>query len=254
MLTVSHVTKRYHKVVANDDISFVLPDGQIGILLGPNGAGKSTIIKCIIGFLKYRGMITINGQANKSISAKRFVGYIPEIPSLYPNLTVDEHMEFIARAYKLTDYKEYKEELLARFDLADKKKKFGDELSKGMQQKLSICCGLLPKPKLILFDEPMIGLDPHAIKELKKLFVELKEEGCSLLISTHMIDSIEELWDTTYIMKGGKIAAAVERKEVTDGTKTLEDIFFEITEGETENHEENDDNEVNDNDEVEKEV
>ena len=231
MLTVSHVTKRYHKVVANDDINFVLPDGQVGILLGPNGAGKSTIIKCIMGFLKYQGMITVDGFANKTLEAKRIMGYVPEMPSLYPNLTVDEHMEFIARAYKLTDYKEFKDELLTRFDLADKKKKFGDELSKGMQQKLSICCGLLPKPKLILFDEPMIGLDPHAIKELKNLFVELKNEGCSLLVSTHMIDSIEELWDTTYIMKDGKIAAAVSRDDVTDGKKKLEDIFFEITEG-----------------------
>ena len=231
MLNVTHVTKRYHKVVANDDINFVLSDGQIGILLGPNGAGKSTIIKCIMGFLKYEGMIQMDGLANKSISAKRLMGYVPEIPSLYPNLTVDEHLEFIARAYKLTDYQAYKEEILQRFELDDKKKKFGDELSKGMQQKLSICCGLLPKPKLILFDEPMIGLDPHAIKELKKMFVELKEQGCSLLISTHMIDSIEELWDTTYIMKAGKIAAVVEKKDVEQGGRKLEDIFFEITEG-----------------------
>lgn len=231
MLTVSHVTKKYHKVIANDDINFELPDGQVGILLGPNGAGKSTIIKCITGFLKYQGLIQIDGFANKSLSAKKIMGYVPEIPSLYPNLTVNEHMEFIARAYKLTDYEGYKEELLERFDLADKKNKFGDELSKGMQQKLSICCGLLPKPKLILFDEPMIGLDPHAIKELKKFFVELKEQGCSLLVSTHMIDSIEELWDTTYIMKDGKIAAVVSKEDVTDGAKKLEDIFFEITEG-----------------------
>ena len=166
MLTVTRVTKKYHKVVANDDISFVLPDGQIVILLGPNGAGKSTIIKCIMGFLKYQGLIQIDGLPNKSLDAKRIMGYVPEIPSLYPNLTVNEHMEFIARAYKLTDYQEYKEELLARFDLDDKKNKFGDELSKGMQQKLSICCGLLPRPKLILFDETMIGLDPPAIKEL----------------------------------------------------------------------------------------
>ena len=231
MLTVTHVTKKYHKVVANNDISFELPDGQIGILLGPNGAGKSTIIKCIMGFLKYQGMISVDGFANKSLDAKRIMGYVPEIPSLYPNLTVNEHMEFIARAYKLSNYEEYKEELLKRFDLDDKKNKFGDELSKGMQQKLSICCGLLPRPKLILFDEPMIGLDPHAIKELKKMFVELKEQGCSLLISTHMIDSIEELWDTTYIMKDGQFAAAVTKEETADGTKKLEDIFFEITEG-----------------------
>ena len=159
------------------------------------------------------------------------MGYVPEIPSLYPNLTVDEHLEFIARAYKLKDYKEEKEALLQRFDLADKKKKFGDELSKGMQQKLSICCGLLPRPKLILFDEPMIGLDPHAIKELKLLFQELRERGCMVLVSTHMIDSIEELWDTTYIMKQGKIASIVERQNLQGSDKSLEDIFFEITEG-----------------------
>lgn len=232
MLNVMQVTKKYHKVVANDDISFTIPDGEIGILLGPNGAGKSTIIKCIMGFLKYQGKIQMDGLDNKSVEAKKLMGYVPEIPSLYPNLTVDEHMEFIARAYKLKDYKEYKDELLARFDLEDKKKKFGDELSKGMQQKLSICCGLLPRPKLMIFDEPMIGLDPHAIKELKLLLGELRDQGCTVLLSTHMIDSIEELWDTTYIMKDGKVAAVVRKENMGETDKSLEDIFFEITEGE----------------------
>ena len=231
MLEVSHVTKRYRKVCANDDINLTIPDGEIGVLLGPKKKKKSTIIKCIMGFLKYEGQIRINGLNNKSVEAKKIMGYVPEIPSLYPNLTVDEHLEFIARAYKLKDYKEEKEALLQRFDLADKKKKFGDELSKGMQQKLSICCGLLPRPKLILFDEPMIGLDPHAIKELKLLFQELRERGCMVLVSTHMIDSIEELWDTTYIMKQGKIASIVERQNLQGSDKSLEDIFFEITEG-----------------------
>lgn len=233
MLDVIQVTKKYHKVIANQNISFQIPDGQIGILLGPNGAGKSTIIKCIMGFLKYQGQIRVNGLDNKSLEAKRVMGYVPEIPSLYPNLTVDEHLEFLARAYKLKDYKEYKENLLERFELTDKKKKFGDELSKGMQQKLSICCGLLPKPQLVLFDEPMIGLDPHAIKELKQVLSELKDSGCSVLLSTHMIDSIEELWDTTYIMKQGCVAAVVHKENLADGQqKRLEDIFFEITEGE----------------------
>ena len=213
------------------NISFTVEDHEILGFLGPNGAGKSTIIKCIMGFLKYEGQIRVNGLNNKSVEAKKIMGYVPEIPSLYPNLTVDEHLEFIARAYKLKDYKEEKEALLQRFDLADKKKKFGDELSKGMQQKLSICCGLLPRPKLILFDEPMIGLDPHAIKELKLLFQELRERGCMVLVSTHMIDSIEELWDTTYIMKQGKIASIVERQNLQGSDKSLEDIFFEITEG-----------------------
>lgn len=231
MLSVNNVTKKYGKVIANENISLQIADGQIAVLLGPNGAGKSTIIKSIIGFLKYQGSVTVDGLLNKSIEAKRIMGYIPEIPSLYPNLTVDEHMEFVARAYKLDNYKEYKEELLSRFELDDKKKKFGDELSKGMQQKLSICCGLLPKPKLILFDEPMIGLDPHAIKELKSMLLELKQQGASILVSTHMIDSIEELWDTTYIMMKGRVAAVVERDQIAQGDKSLEDIFFEITEG-----------------------
>ena len=231
MLSVNNVTKKNGKVIANENISLQIADGQIAVLLGPNGAGKSTIIKSIIGFLKYQGSVTVDGLLNKSIEAKRIMGYIPEIPSLYPNLTVDEHMEFVARAYKLDNYKEYKEELLRRFELDDKKKKFGDELSKGMQQKLSICCGLLPKPKLILFDEPMIGLDPHAIKELKSMLLELKQQGASILVSTHMIDSIEELWDTTYIMMKGRVAAVVERDQIAQGDKSLEDIFFEITEG-----------------------
>ena len=231
MLSVNNVTKKYGKVIANENISLQIADGQIAVLLGPNGAGKSTIIKSIIGFLKYQGSVTVDGLLNKSIEAKRIMGYIPEIPSLYPNLTVDEHMEFVARAYKLDNYKEYKEELLRRFELDDKKKKFGDELSKGMQQKLSICCGLLRKPKLILFDEPMIGLDPHAIKELKSMLLELKQQGASILVSTHMIDSIEELWDTTYIMMKGRVAAVVERDQIAQGDKSLEDIFFEITEG-----------------------
>ena len=231
MLNVNNVTKKYGKVIANENISLQIADGQIAVLLGPNGAGKSTIIKSIIGFLKYQGSVTVDGLLNKSIEAKRIMGYIPEIPSLYPNLTVDEHLEFVARAYKLENYKEYKEELLRRFELDDKRKKFGDELSKGMQQKLSICCGLLPKPKLILFDEPMIGLDPHAIKELKSLLLELKQQGASILVSTHMIDSIEELWDTTYIMMKGRVAAVVERDKLKEGDKSLEDIFFEITEG-----------------------
>lgn len=231
MLTVEHLTKKYSKILACDDVSFEIPDGNITVLLGPNGAGKSTVIKSVIGFLKYDGIITVDGFYNKSLEAKRLLGYVPEIPALYPNLTVVEHLEFIARAYKLKDYKEYKEELLQRFELSDKVKKFGDELSKGMQQKLSICCALLPKPKIVLFDEPMIGLDPHAIKELKNIFTDLRQNGASLLISTHMLDSVDMLWDRTIIMKSGKVCADVAKADIESSTESLEDLFFKITEG-----------------------
>ena len=198
---------------------------------GPSGAGKSTLLKSIIGFLRYRGEIRINGLLNKSVEAKKLVGYVPEIPSLYPNLTVSEHMEFLARAYRLTDYKAYAEELLTRFELDDKKKKFGDELSKGMQQKLNLCLGLLPRPQLLLMDEPMIGLDPHAIKELKKVMEEMRAEGRTVLLSTHMIDSVDMLWDRTLIMQGGELRADVTKAQLDANGERLEELFFAITEG-----------------------
>ncbi|MBQ7391058.1 MAG: ABC transporter ATP-binding protein [Clostridia bacterium] len=231
MLHVSHVTKKYGKLIACNDISFDLTPGSVTVLLGPNGAGKSTLMKAVIGFLRYNGDIAVGGIPNKTTDARRLLGYIPELPSLYPNLTVSEHMEFVARAYRLTDYKAYADELLERFELDDKKRKFGDELSKGMQQKLNICLGLLPRPKMLLLDEPMIGLDPHAIKELKQMFSEMRAEGRTLLISTHIIDSIDMLWDRTIIMQNGTLCANVAREELEAQNKTLEELFFEVTEG-----------------------
>lgn len=230
MLDVSHVTKKYGKVLACDDVSFHLEPGSMTVLLGPNGAGKSTIMKAIIGFLKYEGTIQIKGLGNKTPQARRILGYIPEMPSLYPNLTVSEHMEFIARAYRLENYKARIDELFERFELSDKRKKFGDELSKGMQQKLNICLGLLPDPQVLLLDEPMIGLDPHAIKELKSLIEEMQRQGKTILTSTHIIDSVDMLWDRTIIMQNGRIQANVARTELQTQGRTLEQLFFDTTE------------------------
>jgi len=231
MLTVSHLTKKYGKVLACNDVSFSLDEGSVTVLLGPNGAGKSTLMKAAIGFLRYEGEITVGDHPNKTSEARKLLGYVPELPSLYPNLTVSEHLEFLARAYRLTDYKKYADELLERFELADKRKKFGDELSKGMQQKLNLCMGLLPRPRLLLLDEPMIGLDPHAIKELKTMLSEMRAEGRTMLISTHIIDSVDMLWDRALIMQGGTVRANVEKRALDEVGKTLEDVFFEVTEG-----------------------
>lgn len=231
MLDVSHVTKKYGKVTACDDVSFHLDPGSVTVLLGPNGAGKSTIMKAVIGFLRYTGSITVHGLDNKTPEARRILGYIPELPSLYPNLTVSEHLEFLARAYRLTDYKARAEALLERFELTDKRKKFGDELSKGMQQKLNICLGLLPEPQLLLLDEPMVGLDPHAIKELKTCMEEMRAQGRTLLVSTHIIDSVDMLWDRTIIMQNGTLRANLTREELASDGRTLEQVFFDVTEG-----------------------
>ncbi|MBR3040151.1 MAG: ABC transporter ATP-binding protein [Lachnospiraceae bacterium] len=231
MLEVNHVTKNYGKNLACNDVTFTLEPGSLTVLLGPNGAGKSTIMKSIIGFLKYKGTITVNGMPNKSTGARKVLGYIPEMPSLYPTLTVNEHMEFIARAYKLSDYKDRIEMLLKRFELYDKRKKFGDELSKGMQQKLNLCIGLLPDPDILLLDEPLLGLDPHAIKELKNYIEEMRQNGKTMLISTHIIDSVDMLWDRTVIMQNGQVKANVTKAEIEGAGKSLEDLFFEVTEG-----------------------
>jgi ABC-type multidrug transport system ATPase subunit len=226
MLKINGVTKKYGKVTANNNITFGISSGEIAVLIGPNGAGKSTIIKCITGLLRFEGEITVDGKSNKSTEAKRLMGYIPEMPAVYDMLTVGEHIQFMLRAYNMTD-DGYGDELLRRFELLDKKDKLGKELSKGMQQKLSICCALVHRPKVVIFDEPMVGLDPHAIKQLKDIFTELKSQGAAVLISTHMLDSVETFWDTAYIMVGGTLKA---RKTIDDTAESLEDVFFRITE------------------------
>lgn len=227
MISVKNLTKRYGKFLANDDVSVEIDSGQMAVLLGPNGAGKSTLIKSICGLLRFEGSITIDGYGNKTSDAKRILGYVPEMPVVYPMLTVGEHLEFIARAYKLSDWEGYAEELLVRFELDDKRKKLGKELSKGMQQKVSICCALLPRPKVVILDEPLVGLDPHAIREIKRILLELKTKGVTILVSTHLIDSTERDWDVTYIMQGGKIIKECSRGDMEG--ESLEDIYFSIT-------------------------
>ncbi len=229
MIEVTNLTKRYGKLVANNDISLSVKPGELTVLLGPNGAGKSTLIKSICGLLRFEGSITVGGHDNRSTEAKRILGYIPEIPALYPMLTVREHMEFIARAYQLSDWEARADDVLRRFELDDKKNKLGKELSKGMQQKVSICCAVLTNPRAVIFDEPLLGLDPHSIRELKSLVAEMKQNGCAMIVSTHMIESVEDDWDTTCIMKDGVIARACRREELDSGSD-LEDLYFAITE------------------------
>ena len=149
---------------------------------------------------------------------------------MFDLLTVYEHIEYMAAAYGIEDYKDQAEELLKRFDLSDKRNKLGKELSKGMMQKVSICCALITEPKVILFDEPLMGLDPKAIKELKKAIVELKEKGASVLISTHIIDSVDDIWDKVLIMKSGNIVLSGTKQELMSRNETLEELFFEVTE------------------------
>jgi ABC-type multidrug transport system ATPase subunit len=227
MLEIKDLSKKYGKTLAVDQIELMISDGKIGILLGPNGAGKSTVIKCVAGLLRFQGMVTIQGMSSKTVEAKKIFAYVPEIPAMYDALTVREHMEFIKRAYGRTCSEVEIDELLDRFELLDKQDKLGNELSKGMMQKVSICCALLVKPQVILLDEPMVGLDPAAIKELKKVILELKEQNVTVLISTHMLEMVKDLWDIMYIMDKGKVVGTFQREKV--GEEDIEELFFQIT-------------------------
>ncbi len=230
MLEVSNLSKRYNKTLAVKNVDFKVEKGEIAVLAGPNGAGKSTIIKSIAGLLRYDGTIRVCGLDNKSVEGKRALGYIPEMPAMFPLLSIKEHVTLMAHAYGVKSFEERSEELLKLFDLWDKQDKYGSELSKGMQQKVSICCALITNPSVLLVDEPMIGLDPKAIKTMKELLVQLKNNGTTILISTHLLDSVQDLWDRILIMKDGEFLLAKSKDELDLKDKTLEDIFFEFTE------------------------
>lgn len=229
MLEIQHLTKRYGKNLAVDDVSFTVETGRVGILLGPNGAGKSTVIKSVAGLLRYEGGIGIEQMPARSLEAKKVFGYVPEIPALFQSLNVWEHMEYIRRAYNLDIADEEIHSVLRRFELDDKLDKLGDELSKGMMQKVSICCALIIKPKVIMLDEPMVGLDPKAIKELKEVISFLRNQGVTILISTHMLEMVQELWDDVFMMQKGHIIASYRREDV--GDQNLDDLFFAVTDG-----------------------
>jgi len=234
MLYVENLTKKFgRKTLAVDQLNFTLDKGELCVLLGPNGAGKSTTIKSIAGLLRFKGVIKINDHMNHTSEAKRLLSYVPETPAIYELLTVKEHIEFVSKVYKINLDEDKVANLLDRFDMDDKVSKLGAELSKGMRQKLSIILGVLTNPKVILFDEPMIGLDPKAIKELKVLFQELVNEGVIVLLSTHIIDSIIENYNRVLIMNQGKFVANMSKTEVENAGKDLEEMFFELTSEET---------------------
>lgn len=230
MLEVQNLSKRYGKNLAVDQVSFTVNDGMVGILLGPNGAGKSTIIKSVAGLLRYKGGVFIKKIPARKVEAKRIFAYVPEIPAMFEALTVREHIEYVRRAYNSSITDEEIETMLKRFELFDKQDKLGNELSKGMMQKVSICCALAVKPKVILLDEPMVGLDPAAIKELKEVVLELKDEGVTVLISTHMLEMVKELWDVMFVMEKGRIIGSYTKEEAKD--QDIETLFFKMTGGE----------------------
>lgn len=230
MLIVSGLTKKYRQVAVVDNLSLTVKPGEISVLIGPNGAGKTTTINCIAGFLDYSGDIEIFGHVNRSIEAKRLLALVPEFAVPFDYLTIMEHMEYIARAYSLADqWLHHATRLLDRFDLYAQRHKLGHELSKGMKQKLNLCMALLHSPRVIILDEPIVGLDPAAINELNTVIWELKNDGCCILISTHILNSVASLWDTAYIILEGRLVSSFTREEAEQWGQSLEDVYLGVT-------------------------
>jgi ABC-2 type transport system ATP-binding protein len=235
-LGVHQLSKKFGKFVALDDVSLSVSPGEIVGLLGPNGAGKSTLMKCITGLLRpTSGSVHIGDAPARSSEANGKIGYIPEVPSVYDLLTPWEHMQFTALAFGLRDWKPVAEDLLERFDLDDKRNSLAGELSKGMRQKILIACALLHQPALYLFDEPTVGLDPQAQRELTDEMRRLRAEGAALLVSTHILAQIERLADRAVILNHGKIVAAGTLDELRQTynlpvNSALEDVFLQVTE------------------------
>lgn len=234
MLEVKNLSKSYKKVKALDNISFSLKEKEITLLCGPNGAGKTTTLKCILSLLrKDSGDILINNVSYSNDKARETLAYIPETPDLYPLLTVWEHFKFIALAYKVKNWESTAEEYMELFHMTEKRNTLSKELSKGMKQKVSIIMSLIHDPKIFLIDEPFVGLDPQGIREFREMLGSLKNLNKTLLVSTHILSTLEEISDRLIIMKKGKIIAdgtKYELKEKYGESDSIEDLFFKITE------------------------
>ena len=229
---MQHLTKTYSGKKAVDDLSLHIRPGEIYGFIGHNGAGKTTTLKSAVGILRFdSGEIRINGRSIKDepVACKRVLAYIPDNPDLYDFMTGIKYLNFVAdifgvpseeRRAKIDDY-------AARFELTDDLAQPIAAYSHGMKQKLAVIASWLHSPKLIIMDEPFVGLDPKAAHLLKIMMRELCEEGGAIFFSTHVLEVAEKLCDKVAIIKGGRLIRSGTMEEVK-GDDSLEDVFLEL--------------------------
>ena len=238
MIEVSHLTKKYGSRLAVDDVSFTVEDGQIYGLLGPNCAGKSTIMNILTGYLSAtRGQVTVAGHPlpEEADAAKACVGYLPEQPPLYPEMTVQEYLDFAAelKGVKKAERKEQVLKAARRTGLEAVLPRLIRSLSKGYRQRVGIAQALLGSPKLIILDEPTVGLDPAQVIEIRKLIRELGRAH-TVILSSHILSEVQAVCQKVLVLSKGKLAASGTLEELTAGGKSLEEVFLELTGGEPE--------------------
>ena len=236
LIHVDQFTKSYSGHVAVSDMSFSVQAGQVLGVIGPNGAGKTTTMRAVSALIApTAGTLQVAGidVVADPIAVKRQLAYIPDEPQLFPQLTVNEHLAFSAAAYGVENAEEKASALLQDFELTDKRHTAAKDLSRGMKQKLAICCSCLYDPVAILFDEPLTGLDPRGIRRLKQMIGERAAHGAAVLISSHLLAMVEDICTHILMIDGGQpkfFGTLKELRQKFAADSTLENIFFMATE------------------------
>lgn len=237
-IDVSHLTKAYGPTIALSDVSLTVGPGEVRGLLGPNGSGKSSLMKTIMGLTKPSyGTIQVLGFDVRinTMEIKKIVGYVPESPRLYEFLTATEYLDFIADVRGLP-YSEKRERISRFVDALDLEGKQGDMISsysQGMKQKVAIIGALLHRPRVLLMDEPLNGLDPKSARLVKELIQGLAKEGVSVIFSTHILEIAEAICNKLTILQSGRILAEGTSKDLRESAglpgSGLEDVFLKLT-------------------------
>jgi ABC-2 type transport system ATP-binding protein len=239
MIRLDNVTKTFGEVLAVNNISFTIRDGEITGLLGPNGAGKTTTLRMIVGLLKpSSGSVQVAGYDVQAqpIQAKATTGFVPDEPNLYPKLTARELLQFVGDLYGLerSQVARRGEELLRMFDLAGAGDDTIDTYSHGMRQKTALAAALVHDPRVLLLDEPTVGLDPRSARLIKDILRQMAERGAAIFLSTHILEIAEHMCDRIGIIDHGRLIAMGTMAELRGQGRTeasLEDIFLSLTGG-----------------------
>ena len=232
MLEIKNVTKKYGKNTAIKNVSFNVNEGEIFAFIGHNGAGKTTLIKSIVGIHKFdEGDILINGKSIKDdpISCKKEIAFVPDNPELYEQMKAIDFINFICDMYEVPqDIREKNIKKYAKlFEIEDNLNDTIESFSHGMKQKIAIISALAHDPKILIMDEPFVGLDPKAVFDIKEIMNEMIKEGKIIFFSTHILDVAEKLCSRVAIIKKGELVKVGNMNEIK-GDKSLEKVFLEL--------------------------
>ncbi|HEU4699745.1 MAG TPA: ABC transporter ATP-binding protein [Gemmatimonadales bacterium] len=236
MIDVDALVKIYGDFAAVQGLTFRVNPGEVVGLVGPNGAGKTTTLRTIAGILRpSSGSVRVAGHdvVREPVAAKSRLAFVPDEPHLFPYLTVEEHLRFVARLYGVAEADERIPPLLLELELLERRGHLPDALSRGMKQKLAIACGLLHEPRAILLDEPLTGLDPVGIRRMKATIRERAGRGAAVLLSSHLLHLVEEVCTRVLVLRRGRIVAFGTIAEIVAGRpelagRTLEDVFLAL--------------------------